>query len=86
MTEHTAKLQLMSANQRAGLTCHALTLFVHTEALQLLLLVGEVFSAHAACQREHVTHRTVKLQTHVIKTTNPNSSALTFVLRLVDAK
>jgi len=33
---------------RSVITCHTLTVFAHTEALQLLLLVGERFEAQAA--------------------------------------
>lgn len=40
------------ANQKSALTCHALTLFSHTETLQLLLLVGELFGAHTSCPEE----------------------------------
>lgn len=38
--------------QKSALTCHALTLFSHTETLQLLVLVGELFGAHASCPEE----------------------------------
>lgn len=37
---------------QSTLTCHALTLFSHTEALQFLLLVGELFGAHTSCPEE----------------------------------
>lgn len=37
---------------RAALTCHALALFGHTEALQLLLLVEELFDAHTSCPED----------------------------------
>lgn len=39
---------VMSANQKAAVTCHTLTPFTHTEALQLLLLRGEAFGTPAA--------------------------------------
>lgn len=50
---HSPKVRSLSANHRPALTGHALTLFGHTEALQLLLLVRELFGAHASCPEEH---------------------------------